>query len=119
MRFASLRGVRVREVSDDHYRMVSVQYGGATLVFGTGPNWNYGLPSLATLKAMVEVQERDVETPWGFPAAEYRGRRHDGTQWREILIFGESIEYDEARATVAAHFDAVMDSLCFEAATAG
>jgi hypothetical protein len=43
-RRASPRGVR-RPLPDG-----SLQYGGATLVFGTGPHWNYGLPSLATLR---------------------------------------------------------------------
>jgi hypothetical protein len=63
---------------------------------------------------MESIRERDVQTPWGDPAAEYRGRRRDGTQWRALLTIGESIQYDKAAPPVASRFDAVIDSLCFK-----
>lgn len=116
MLFATPRGARLEEGADVDFRTVSIRYGGATLLFGTGPHWTYGLPNPDTLGAMITVRERDVQTPWGFPAAEYHGRRADGTQWRQLLILGESIGYDRANAKAAAYFDAVIDSLCFEVA---
>jgi hypothetical protein len=63
---------------------------------------------------MVSVEERDIDTPWGDPAAEYRGLRQDGTHWRDIGIFSETITYDEADALAAQYFDTIMDSLCFK-----
>jgi hypothetical protein len=61
----------------------------------------------------VTVEERDIQTPRQDSAVEYRGTRRDGTRWRTIVIFGESIEYDSADAVAAGYFDAVIDSLCF------
>jgi hypothetical protein len=113
MRFASPPRSRLEEQSDVDYRTVSIRYAGAALVFGTGLHWTYGLPSPKTLADMITVEERDVQTPWDSSAAEYRGRRADGTHWREVLIFGESIGYDRANAKAAAYFDQVIDSLCF------
>jgi hypothetical protein len=99
--------------SDEDYFTISIKRAGVTLIFGSGPLWTTGLPDANRLSEMVAVQERDVLTPWGDPAAEYRGRRAEGSMWREILMFGESIGYDRASAKAAAQFDAVIDSLCF------
>jgi hypothetical protein len=68
---------------------------------------------------LADVEERDIQTPWGVPAAEYRGREENGTYWREVLIPGESIGYDKATSAAAAHFDAIIDSLCFKVAPEG
>ena len=114
MLFATPRGARPHKEADVDYSTVSIRYAGATLVFGTGIYWTYGLPPPTTLRDMITVEERDVPTPWGL-AAEYRGRRTDGTRWREVIMFGESIEYDRANAKAAAYFDQVIDSLCFKA----
>lgn len=115
MLFATPRGARLHKEADVDYSTVSIRYAGATLVFGTGIYWTYGLPFPTTLREMITVEERDVQTPRGLLAAEYRGRRADGTRWREVLIFGESIECDRANAKAAAYFDQIIDSLCFRA----
>jgi len=111
MLFAPPRGARLHKEADVDYSTVSIRYAGATLVFGTGIYWTYGLP----LQEMITVEERDVQTPRGLLAAEYRGRRADGTRWREVILFGESIKYDRANAKAAAYFDQIIDSLCFRA----
>jgi hypothetical protein len=113
MRFAYPKGTRLLTGSDIDYRTVSVRFAGATLTCGTGPHWTSGLPTPSVLNE-ADLEEPDVWTPWGVPAAEYRGRLRDGTRWREILIVGESIRYDAADATAAAYFDAIIDSICFE-----
>ena len=117
MLFATPLGARLHNDADVDYRTVSIRYAGATLLFGTGIYWTYGLPSPRTLREMITVEERDVPTPWGL-ADEYRGRRSDGTRWREVIMFGESIEYDRANTKAAAYFDQVIDSLCFKGAVA-
>jgi hypothetical protein len=116
MRFAYANGTRLITGSDIDYRTVSVRFAGATLTFGTGPHWTSGLPSPSVLKE-ADLEERDVWTPWGSPAAEYRGRGANGTHWRLILIMSESIGYDGASAAAATRFDAIIDSVCFNAAT--
>jgi hypothetical protein len=113
MLFATPQDTRLDKQADVDYRTVSIQYVGAWLVFGTGIHWTYGLPHRKTLTEMIKVDERDVQTPWGSLAAEYRGRRADGSRWREIIMFGESIEYDRASAKAAAYFDQIIDSMCF------
>jgi hypothetical protein len=113
MRFALPSAARLETVSDVDYSATSVRHGRAVLTFGSGLHWNDGLPSPRVLAEMVTVEERDIQTPRQDSAVEYRGTRRDGTRWRTIVIFGESIEYDSADAVAAGYFDAVIDSLCF------
>lgn len=113
MLFALPTDVRSREARDVDYRTVAVQAHGTTLVFGAGPHWSYGLPAASTLEGTIELRERDVLTPSGDIAAEYRGQRANGRYWRNLVQFGESVGYDEATLEAAQYFDAIIDSLCF------
>jgi hypothetical protein len=117
MTFLVPPGHPLRTSQDVDNLTVWVGYRGRWLQFGTGPHWSNGLPVAETLSAMVSVQERDIETPWGDPASEYRGIRKDGAHWRYIGMFGQSISYDMADALAAQYFDTIMDSLCFKRQT--
>ena len=113
MQFTTPSGGRLRNSSDVDYQTTSLPHGRSWLEFGTGPHWTNGLPVASVFNAMTQVVERDVITPWGTEGAEYRVTRPDGTHWRTIRFFLESIQYDEARSADAAYFDRIMDSLCF------
>ena len=112
IQFTAPNGVRLRHVSDIDYRTTSLRHGRSWLQFGTGPHWIYGLPSAREFTAMTHVVERDVIIPRGIAGAEYRGTRPDGSRWRTIVFFLESIKY-EAPASDAAFFDRILDSLCY------
>ena len=114
MMFTAPPGARLHTTSDVDYRSVAVLSRGSALEFGTGPHGTYGLPVVRILEAMMLVQERDVQTPWGDPGAEYRGIRANGKHWRAVYLFGESISYDDADAIAAKYFDGIIDSLCFK-----
>lgn len=114
MLFTAPAGVRLHHATDVDYRTVSVLFRSSALEFGTGPHWTYGLPVAPVLAAMVVTHERDVRTPWGDPGAEYRGVRANGKHWRTVVLFGQSISYDDADAIAARYFDGIIDSLCFK-----
>lgn len=113
MMFTAPIGVRLHTTTDIDYRTVAIRFRGSTLEFGTGAHWTNGLPVVQVFEAMVLVHERDVHTPWGDPAAEYRGVRRDGKHWRAVYSLGQSISYDHADAIAAKYFDSIIDSLCF------
>jgi hypothetical protein len=112
--FSAPPGVRLYATTDVDYRTVAIRFRDTWLEFGTGAHWTYGLPVAQVLQAMALVHERDVDTPWGDPAAEYRGVRKDGKHWRGVYSLGRSISYDHADAIAAKYFDAIIDSLCFK-----
>lgn len=114
MMFTAPPGARLHTTSDVDYRTVAVLSRGSALEFGTGPHWTYGLPVVQIFEAMMLVQERDVQTPWGDPGAEYRGIRANGKHWRAVYLFGQSISYDDADAIAAKYFDGIIDSLCLK-----
>ena len=93
--------------------IATVQYRGSALSLAAGPQWSYGLPVESKLRAVVAPAERDVITPWDDVAAEYRGTRADGTHWRFIGQFGETVEYEAKSAAAAEYFDRIVDSLCW------
>ena len=115
MQFTAPARTTLDQVVDDDYRLTQVRYRGTALTFGAGPHLTYGLPSKAMLPTI--IYERDVRMPWGGEAAECRGRHPDGTVWRAVLMFGESMAYAHADATAAKYFDGMIDTLCFKASS--
>jgi len=100
--------------SGDHDQTVRVWYQGSLLEMGAGFHWTYtGLPREEEVAALVALEERDVITPWDIPFAEYRGRRADGTRWRFLGYFGQTIRYETKSGAAAAYFDRIIDSLCW------
>ncbi len=112
MQFIVPRPTNVKEIVDVDYRLTEIRYRGTSLTFGTGPLLSWGLPSKDVLRSI--IHERDVRIPWDGEAAEYRGRNFDGTFWRGILMFGESIAYAQADEKAAKYFDGIIDTLCFQ-----
>jgi hypothetical protein len=80
---------------------------------GAGPHWSNGLPSAGVFKQLTMIEERDIKPPLDIPLSDYRGRRRDGSHFRFIGMFTETITYDEASATAAAYFDRILDTLCW------
>lgn len=114
MQFTVPTHLRVRRGQDIDYRTESIAVGGAWMAFGAGPLWSYGFPPSRTLAEMVRVEEREVKTPRdGVEIADYRGVRPDGSRWRTLVMFGESITYERADLIAAVQFDAIIASLCF------
>lgn len=109
-----------RQVRDDHYAMVNVQYRGDWLEHGHGPYWSTGLPSASVWDALTIVVERDVRVDWdsSSPAtqpdiAEYQGRFANGSLFRFVGTYGETVSYEDASPEAAAHFDRLIDQLCW------
>jgi hypothetical protein len=114
MRFALPKGAKVRRGHDIDYVCASVHHRGGLLSWGAGPHWSAGLPVESEFRSVVAPAERDVKTPWDdVTAAEYRGTRADGTRWRFIGLFGQTIEYEAKTAAAAEYFDRILDSLCW------
>jgi hypothetical protein len=65
------------------------------------------------MQGLVSLVERDVVTPWGDVAAEYRGVRTNGARWRFVGMFSTTVSYDTADPSVAVYFDRIIDSLCW------
>jgi len=113
MRLALPKGAKVRRGQDIDYHTAAVRYGGAWLSTGVGPHWSAGLPQESEMLGLAALVERDVVTPWGDVAAEYRGVRTSGVRWRFLGMFGATIEYETADTSAAAYFDRIIDSLCW------
>lgn len=114
MQFTVPKHLRVRRGQDIDYRTEGIALRGAWMEFGAGPHWSYGFPPAQTLAEMVHVEEREVKAPGdGVALASYLGVRADGSRWRTLVMFGESITYDRADTIAAAQFDEIIASLCF------
>jgi hypothetical protein len=114
MQFTVPEPLRVQRGRDIDYSTASIVVRGASMQFGAGPLWSYGFAPSQTLAEMVSVEEREVTVPGdGFAVTDYRGVRADGSRWRTLVTFGESITYDRADTVAAKLFDEVLASLCF------
>lgn len=115
MRFTVPKGIRVHGGQDIDYQTGSVTVRGAWMQHAFGIMWSYGFPVSRTLAEMVSVEERQVTVPegWVFDLIDYRGVRADGSRWRTLATYGETITYDHADAQAAAAFDQILASLCF------
>lgn len=95
-----------REFHDIDYRgrsyRVKTRSGWHSLRHGRGPLWSFGAPSGRYLEQAVEYEERSFGD---ITAA--RGVLRDGTRWRYLGVFGESVGYETAR-----RLDLWMDRVC-------
>ena len=112
MQFTVPKHLRVRRGQDIDYRTEGIALRGAWTEFGAGPHWSVRL-SPGTDARMAHVEEREVKVPGDSVAlALYLGVRTDGSRWRTLVMFGESITYDRADTIAAAQFDEIIASLC-------
>jgi len=114
MAFSLPKGTKIRRGSDIDYATQHIVYQKNALRYGSGPNWSYGLPPALSsyIVNSVEVTERDIVFSDDVIGAEYRGRSRNGTYFRWIGRFGETVEYDGATKQEATFFDAILDTLC-------
>ena len=86
---------------------VKTRSGRHDLRHGRGPHWSYGVPPARYLEQAAEYEER---TYGDITAA--RGVLRDGTRWRYLGVFGESVSYETADAEAARKLDVWMDRAC-------
>ena len=134
MAFLLPTGTRVRSGRDSDYQTRVVCTGRDCMQLGWGAMWRFGLPP-SLPSGLRSLAERDVSCglPLSLPSGlkslaqqdvsyrpeirlngvEYRGIRSDGTFWRWVGVFGETIKYDHASRNSAKFFDRIIDSLCW------
>jgi hypothetical protein len=113
MAFRSAKHANIKRSFDVDYGIVRVRYKKNALWIGYGGTWSWGYPPDDFFQNLSELHERDVEYILDVPTAEYRGKRTDGTYFRFIGKFMETIQYDHATKEQADYFDAIMDTLCW------
>ena len=113
MAFHPPKRAEIKRGFDVDYGTVFVRFKKNALRLGYGYAWSWGYPLDSFFKNVSELHERDIEYMPDWPTAEYRGRRSDGSYFRFIGMFMETIEYDHATKEQADYFDAIMDTLCW------
>jgi hypothetical protein len=113
MGFRLPRHANIKRGFDADFGSVLVKYKKNAIQLGYGVHWSWGLPEDELFQNISELHERDIQYDPDVPTAEYRGRRSDGTYFRFIGMFMETIEYDHATKDQADYFDAIMDTLCW------
>lgn len=77
---------------------------------GHGPMWSNGLPSGLYLEQSTSYEESTFERRTEITAA--RGVFADGTRWRFLGTFGETITYHTKDEEAARRFDLMLDGVC-------
>src|SRR5262249_49133869 len=114
MTFVLPKGTNIRRGNDVDYSTAHVQFKKNWMRYGSGPTWSFGLPPILSsyLENVAELSERDVIFNSDVVGVEYRGKRTDGTYFRFIGKFVETIEYDDVTREAAAFFDGILDTMC-------
>ncbi|MBL8239575.1 MAG: carboxypeptidase regulatory-like domain-containing protein [Bryobacterales bacterium] len=101
-----------REFHDVDYSGRSYEVKTATgrhyLQHGHGPLWSFGNPEESDLRKSVEYEE----TRYKDGVTRARGTLPDGTRWRFLGLFGETISYATKDAEAARKLDAIFDAAC-------
>jgi hypothetical protein len=113
LRFRLPPGSRAQTSNDRDYQLFHVRYGVDWMEHGGGPHWSSGLPVPSTWKEWTMIQEKDIKPPEDVPMSDYSGRRADGSHFRFIGLFSETISYDKVSTAAAAYFDRILDTLCW------
>jgi hypothetical protein len=113
MAFRRPKHAHIKRGFDVDYGNVLVRYKKNALLLGYGGTWSWGHPPEQFFMDIAELHERDILYKPDWPTAEYRGRRSDGSYFRFIGMFMETIDYDHATKEQADYFDAIMDTLCW------
>ena len=81
------------------------------LTHGYGPKWSSGIPPERQLAESIHYDETTFAGPISNITAA-RGTMPDGTKWRYLGTFGESIFYQTKDPAAAVKLDAIMDRVC-------
>ena len=119
MRFVLPAAARLRRATDVDYQTNVVCNGADCLEHGWGSSWSSGsrvsdvwVDFFANVRQMSERDMFDVPNDF-VSGQEYRGVRTDGTRFRWVGVWNETIGYDHASVASAALFDTIIDSLCW------
>jgi hypothetical protein len=114
MVFTLSPGVATWASDDVDYQMRAICYKHHWMRFGWGPTWSGWTLPAEMLADLQGTKKRVVLARNLFPiGTEYRALHADGTRFRSVTTFGESIDYDRADDESAAVFDQTIDSLCW------
>lgn len=85
--------------------------GRVEIVHGSGPMWSFGLPEDEDVWKSVIFEEDYVEFG-GSGIVDSRGKWADGSHWRMLGRFGETVNYKVAGGQSPAILDEFMDNAC-------
>jgi len=115
MVFTLSAGLAASNSNDVDYQMRVICYKPERCMrFGWGPTWSGPILPAEMLTGLRNVRKRVVLARNFIPiGTEYRALREDGSQFRSVTTFGESIDYDHADKEASAVFNQTIDSLCW------
>ena len=113
MGFKLPAGTAVSRTEDIDYSSVVVQAGNDSVRLAWGAFWSWGVPGPYFFSEISNLQERSLVLAPDVTVAEYKGTRTDGTRFRYIGMFGETISYDGVSRDSADYFDRIIDSICW------
>lgn len=118
------RGAKIKKSIDTDYTIYGIQFSSTTeeLVIASGLHWCSGdcLPFKSQIEASIEVSTKDLvnfnqpENRYEHVGIDSRGKLKDGSHWRKISGFIETIYYENVSLAASAFFDSIMDSICFQ-----
>jgi len=111
-----LNGIKVSKQGDDvdyGQRFFSVQSkdGLKSIWHGTGPTWDWGIPSNEDVWRSVEYCEQSFRVG-DYVVVDARGQTSDGKFWRYLGRWGESASYRDVDRESADQLDKVLDGMC-------
>jgi len=118
LRLSTTKEGTVHEGSDIDYSYFSIGYGPKEnrvwlKGIGQGSYATLGVPPEEWVLHAKEFTERSYRSGKA-EGADMRGRSVDGTYWRYIGRFGESVEYSGLTEEQAAFFDRIIDKACMK-----
>ncbi len=114
MVFTLPSSLTARSSNDIDYQMREIYKPERWMRFGWGPTWSGPTLPAEMLTGLLSIRKRVVLARNFIPiGTEYRAFRDDGTQFRSVTTFGESIDYDRADNESSAVFNQAIDSLCW------
>jgi hypothetical protein len=113
MAFAVPQNSEVSRTQDVDYSSAIIQSGKDAVRLAWGAYWSWGIPGPYFFTSISQLEERSLILADNVTVAEYKGTRTDGTHFRYIGMFGETVSYDGAAQGAADYFDQIMDSICW------
>jgi hypothetical protein len=115
-RFTPRRGIRAREQRQDidygiRVYLLESRKGGVGIAHGSGPMWSAGVPLDEEVWKSVAFEEESFEVE-GLTILDSRGKWEDGTRWRTLRKFGETVSYFKVDEESARALDQFLDGVC-------
>jgi Carboxypeptidase regulatory-like domain len=112
MAFQVPKNIKVRSSGGFDSVNYRIEFKKSRMGYGAGFNWSEGLPLSIELKDLSDISERDINFGEEVMGVEYRGIHRNGTYFRYIGKWGETVSYNHAPKDAALFFDTILDSLC-------